>query len=33
LGLSDTTEPVWDRDRIDLIVHVRGQFVPDQSAP
>ena len=28
LGLSDATTPVWSADRIDLIVHVRGQFVP-----
>jgi hypothetical protein len=29
LGLIDTTGAVWDADRIDLIVHVRSQFVPD----
>ena len=33
LGLIDTTEAVWDADRVDLIVHVRGQFVPDPPAP
>jgi hypothetical protein len=31
LGLVDATEAVWDDDRINLIVHVRGQYVPDPA--
>jgi hypothetical protein len=29
LGLADATTPLWSADRIDLIVHVRGHYVPD----
>jgi hypothetical protein len=29
LGLVGDTQQVWSADRIDLVVHVRGQFVPD----
>ena len=32
LGLLDAPEPVWDDDRINLIVHVRGQYVPEPAA-
>lgn len=29
LGLIDATSPVWSADSIDLVVNVRGQFIPD----
>jgi len=29
LGLADATGPVWSSDRINLVVTVQGQYVPD----
>ena len=29
LGLADAATPLWSTDRINLIVHVRGHYLPD----